>query len=198
MYRSSYSPLRRSVSRATGKMRRDSGLCQAMNSVRTSGVIRPGSLPRQRSAPLLGAPCRPRVVVRPAGAAVGSFQRTALARQVPRRYETASCFASPADHAPLAGAVFWQRPSSWPARRQRGGRALCSQRGARARPGDAAERAAASSISLHGPARSDWHYIPRSRSGVAWRDMNAAQREATSKLLRSALSGRGHGQGARA
>lgn len=37
-------------------------------------------------------------------------------------------------------------------------------------------------------ARSDWHYTPRRRSGVAWRDMNAAQRAATTKLLRTALS----------
>jgi len=40
-------------------------------------------------------------------------------------------------------------------------------------------------------ARSDWHYIPRSRVGIAWRDMNAAQRAATSKLLRSALTDSG-------
>jgi hypothetical protein len=40
-------------------------------------------------------------------------------------------------------------------------------------------------------ARSDWHYIPRTRSGVAWRAMNAAQRQATSKLLRSALTDAG-------
>jgi hypothetical protein len=40
-------------------------------------------------------------------------------------------------------------------------------------------------------ARSDWHYIPRSRSGIAWREMSAAQREATLLLLRSALSDKG-------
>jgi hypothetical protein len=40
-------------------------------------------------------------------------------------------------------------------------------------------------------ARSDWHYVPRSRTGIAWRDMNARQREATSQLLRSALSDAG-------
>jgi hypothetical protein len=40
-------------------------------------------------------------------------------------------------------------------------------------------------------ARSDWHYIPRSRAGLAWRDMNAQQREATTQLLRSALSDAG-------
>jgi hypothetical protein len=37
-------------------------------------------------------------------------------------------------------------------------------------------------------ARSDWHYTPRSRAGIAWRDMNAAQRDATTALLRSALT----------
>ncbi|HEU4578964.1 MAG TPA: DUF3500 domain-containing protein [Polyangiaceae bacterium] len=40
-------------------------------------------------------------------------------------------------------------------------------------------------------ARSDWHYVPRSRAGIAWRDMNAQQREATTQLLRSALSDAG-------
>ena len=40
-------------------------------------------------------------------------------------------------------------------------------------------------------ARSDWSYVPRSRSGVAWRDMNAAQREATNQLLRTALTDAG-------
>lgn len=40
-------------------------------------------------------------------------------------------------------------------------------------------------------ARSDWHYIPRSRVGIAWRDMNPKQREATTQLLRSALSDAG-------
>ena len=40
-------------------------------------------------------------------------------------------------------------------------------------------------------ARSDWHYTPRSRAGVAWRDMNAAQRAATTRLLRSALTDSG-------
>lgn len=39
--------------------------------------------------------------------------------------------------------------------------------------------------------RSDWHYTPRSRAGVAWRDMNAAQRAATTRLLRSALTDSG-------
>jgi len=37
-------------------------------------------------------------------------------------------------------------------------------------------------------ARSDWHYTPRRRAGIAWRDMSAAQRDATTALLRSALT----------
>ena len=41
------------------------------------------------------------------------------------------------------------------------------------------------------PARSDWHYTPRRRAGVAWRDMSAAQRAAATELLRSALTENG-------
>ena len=37
-------------------------------------------------------------------------------------------------------------------------------------------------------ARGDWHYTPRRRDGVAWKAMSAAQRSATTALLRSALS----------
>jgi hypothetical protein len=37
-------------------------------------------------------------------------------------------------------------------------------------------------------ARSDWHYTPRRRTGVAYRDMNDAQRKATTALLRTALT----------
>ncbi|HEU5296963.1 MAG TPA: DUF3500 domain-containing protein [Burkholderiaceae bacterium] len=40
-------------------------------------------------------------------------------------------------------------------------------------------------------ARSDWHYTPRRRAGIAWREMSAAQRAATTELLRSALSENG-------
>lgn len=40
-------------------------------------------------------------------------------------------------------------------------------------------------------ARSDWHYTPRSRSGIPWKDMSPTQRDATSKLLRSALTDAG-------
>jgi hypothetical protein len=39
--------------------------------------------------------------------------------------------------------------------------------------------------------RSDWHYTPRRRDGVAWKAMSAAQREATTALLRTALNERG-------
>jgi hypothetical protein len=37
-------------------------------------------------------------------------------------------------------------------------------------------------------ARSDWHYTPRRRDGIAWKAMTAAQREATTALLRTALN----------
>lgn len=40
-------------------------------------------------------------------------------------------------------------------------------------------------------ARSDWHYTPRRRDGIAWKAMSAAQREATTALLRTALNERG-------
>jgi hypothetical protein len=40
-------------------------------------------------------------------------------------------------------------------------------------------------------ARSDWHYTPRRRPGIAWREMNAAQRQATTALLRTALTAPG-------
>ncbi len=40
-------------------------------------------------------------------------------------------------------------------------------------------------------ARSDWHYTPRRRSGIAYRDMNEAQQRAATTLLRTALSAAG-------
>jgi hypothetical protein len=40
-------------------------------------------------------------------------------------------------------------------------------------------------------ARSDWHYTPRRRDGLAWKVMSTAQREATTALLRTALNERG-------
>jgi hypothetical protein len=40
-------------------------------------------------------------------------------------------------------------------------------------------------------ARSDWHYTPRQRTGVAWKDMDAPQRAACTTLLRSALTAAG-------
>jgi hypothetical protein len=40
--------------------------------------------------------------------------------------------------------------------------------------------------------RTDWHYVPRSRPGLSFADMDAAQREAVHALLRTALSAAGH------
>lgn len=40
-------------------------------------------------------------------------------------------------------------------------------------------------------ARSDWHYTPRRRTGIAYRDMNDGQRQAATALLRTALTAAG-------
>ncbi|HWO11956.1 MAG TPA: DUF3500 domain-containing protein [Polyangiaceae bacterium] len=40
-------------------------------------------------------------------------------------------------------------------------------------------------------ARSDWSYVPRERAGVAWKELNPAQRTAATTLLRTALSAPG-------
>lgn len=40
-------------------------------------------------------------------------------------------------------------------------------------------------------ARTNWHYTPRSRAGLAFKDMNAAQRDAGQRLLAAALSDSG-------
>jgi hypothetical protein len=40
--------------------------------------------------------------------------------------------------------------------------------------------------------RSDWHYTPRRRDGLAWKQMSPDQRAATTALLRTALNERGH------
>ena len=42
------------------------------------------------------------------------------------------------------------------------------------------------------PARTDWHYTPRSRPGLTFAELDAAQREAVHRLLKSVLSGAGH------
>jgi hypothetical protein len=40
-------------------------------------------------------------------------------------------------------------------------------------------------------ARSDWSYVPRRRTGIAWKEMSQPQRDATTALLRTALSDAG-------
>jgi hypothetical protein len=40
-------------------------------------------------------------------------------------------------------------------------------------------------------ARTDWHYTPRGRAGIAWKAMSSAQRSAATELLRSALTENG-------
>jgi uncharacterized protein DUF3500 len=41
-------------------------------------------------------------------------------------------------------------------------------------------------------ARTDWHYTPRSRPGLSFADLDAAQREGVHRLLKGALSAVGH------
>jgi hypothetical protein len=40
--------------------------------------------------------------------------------------------------------------------------------------------------------RTDWHYTPRSRNGVSFKDLNAGQREQVRSLLKTALSSAGY------
>jgi hypothetical protein len=40
--------------------------------------------------------------------------------------------------------------------------------------------------------RTDWHYTPRSRPGLAFADLDTAQRDAVHRLLRTALTAAGH------
>ena len=40
--------------------------------------------------------------------------------------------------------------------------------------------------------RTDWHYTPRSRPGLSFADLDATQRDAVHKLLRTALTAAGH------
>lgn len=49
----------------------------------------------------------------------------------------------------------------------------------------------AAQLAWDGRARRDWHYVPRSRPGVALRDMTGAQTSATWDLLSTLLSARG-------
>jgi len=47
-------------------------------------------------------------------------------------------------------------------------------------------------LDFAGEARADWHYTPRSRVGLSFADLDAGQREAVHRLLRTALSAAGH------
>ena len=47
-------------------------------------------------------------------------------------------------------------------------------------------------LAFSGEQRADWHYTPRSRPGLSFADLDAAQREAVHRLLRTALSAIGH------
>ncbi len=47
-------------------------------------------------------------------------------------------------------------------------------------------------LPLADPQRTEWHYTPRSRPGLAFGELDAAQRDAVHRLLRTALSSVGH------
>jgi hypothetical protein len=47
-------------------------------------------------------------------------------------------------------------------------------------------------LAFEGEARTDWHYTPRSRVGLSFADLDAGQRDAVHKLLKTALSAVGH------
>lgn len=44
---------------------------------------------------------------------------------------------------------------------------------------------------FEGPERTDWHFIPKDRVGVSWKEMNLDQRRAAHGILRTALSSQG-------
>jgi len=45
---------------------------------------------------------------------------------------------------------------------------------------------------LDSPVRTDWHFFPKPRLGVSWKQMNLDQRRAAHNLLKSALSSKGY------
>ncbi len=53
------------------------------------------------------------------------------------------------------------------------------------------ELRARASVPFDGPGRTDWHYVPRSRTGVTFGQMTEPQRIAARNLMRAALSSRG-------
>ena len=55
-----------------------------------------------------------------------------------------------------------------------------------------ASRRARLVLDFKGDDRTDWHYIPRSRVGLSFADLDAAQRDSVHRLLRTGLSAVGH------
>lgn len=47
-------------------------------------------------------------------------------------------------------------------------------------------------FALDSPVRTDWHFFPKPRLGVSWKQMNLAQRRAAHGLLKSVLSSKGY------
>ena len=58
--------------------------------------------------------------------------------------------------------------------------------------GLSSEQRGTATYSFNDEERLNWHFIPRSRNGVTFNDMNSAQRESASNLLRSFLSAKGY------
>ena len=56
------------------------------------------------------------------------------------------------------------------------------------------EQRGAARLEIDDEDRRDWHYIPRSRRGLALREMTDDQRDAARRLLQAALSKRGYMQ----
>jgi hypothetical protein len=55
-----------------------------------------------------------------------------------------------------------------------------------------AEQRKASALPLDSAARTDWHYVPKQRLGVAWGGLNAVQKQAGHALLKASLSKAGY------
>jgi hypothetical protein len=60
---------------------------------------------------------------------------------------------------------------------------------------DAARAAMTSAVfAFDDKERRNWHYVPRQRQGVAFRDMPAGARTAAHELMKASLSGMGYGK----
>jgi hypothetical protein len=53
------------------------------------------------------------------------------------------------------------------------------------------EQRAKASFPFHSEERMNWHYVPKERRGISYKEMTSAQREAAQNLLRTGLSAKG-------